>query len=74
MEPRVRIFTELSVIVFEGNSKLTSAVFFWEGGMWGHKMLRPVWYENLSGVVIRPENSNINTDGLDSVVIGSRDQ
>ena len=34
----------------------------------------PVWYENLSGVVICPENSNINTDGLDSVVIGSRDQ
>ena len=35
---------------------------------------RPVWYENLSGVVSCPENSNINTDGLDSVVIGSRDQ
>ena len=34
----------------------------------------PVWYENLSGVVSCPENSNINTDGLDSVVIGSRDQ
>ena len=33
----------------------------------------PVWYENLSGVVSCPENSNINTDGLDSVVIGSRD-
>ena len=33
-----------------------------------------VWYENLSGVVSCPENSNINTDGLDSVVIGSRDQ
>src|SRR6218665_2700401 len=31
-----------------------------------------VWYENLSGVVSCPENSNINTDGLDSVVIGSR--
>src|SRR6218665_1923476 len=29
----------------------------------------PVWYENLSGVVSCPENSNINTDGLDSVVI-----
>ena len=35
--------------------------------------LLPVWYENLSGVVSCPENSNINTDGLDSVVIGSRD-
>ena len=35
---------------------------------------RPVWYENLFGVVSCPENSNINTDGLDSVVIGSRDQ
>ena len=37
---------------------------------------RPVWYENLSGVVRCPKNSNINTDGLDSVVIGShsRDQ
>ena len=35
---------------------------------------RPVWYENLSGVVSCPENININTDGLDSVVIGSRDQ
>ena len=34
----------------------------------------PVWYENLSGVVSCPENSNINTDRLDSVVIGSRDQ
>ena len=34
----------------------------------------PVWYENLSRVVSFPENSNINTDGLDSVVIGSRDQ
>ena len=34
----------------------------------------PVWYENLSDVVSCPENSNINTDGLDSVVIGSRDQ
>ena len=34
----------------------------------------PVWYENLSGVVSCPENSNINTDGLNSVVIGSRDQ
>ena len=34
----------------------------------------PVWYENLSGVVSCPENSNINTDGLDSVVFGSRDQ
>ena len=34
----------------------------------------PVWYENLSGVVSCPENSKINTDGLDSVVIGSRDQ
>jgi len=40
----------------------------------------PVWYENLSGVVSCPENSNteyksmINTDGLDSFVIGSRDQ
>jgi len=34
----------------------------------------PVWYENLSGVVSCPENSNINTDGLDSVVIGSRDE
>ena len=33
----------------------------------------PVWYENLSGVVSCPENSNINTDGLDSVVIGSRE-
>ena len=31
---------------------------------------RPVWYENLSGVVSCPENSNINADGLDSVVIG----
>src|SRR6218665_1094781 len=31
-------------------------------------------YENLSGVVSCPENSNINTDGLDSVVIGSRGQ
>jgi len=28
-------------------------------------LLDPVWYENLSGVLI---------DGLDSVVIGSRDQ
>ena len=37
-------------------------------------LLEPVWYENLSGVVSCPENSNINTDGLDSVVIGSRDQ
>jgi len=36
--------------------------------------LGPVWYENLSGVVSCPENSNINIDGLDSVVIGSRDQ
>ena len=27
-----------------------------------------MWYENLSGVVSCPENSNINTDGLDSVV------
>ena len=36
--------------------------------------LIPVWYENLSGVGSCPENSNINTDGLDSVVIGSRDQ
>src|SRR6218665_332894 len=35
--------------------------------------LGPVWYENLSGVVSCPENSNINIDGLDSVVIGSRD-
>src|SRR6218665_1189834 len=34
---------------------------------------QPVWYENLSGVVSCPENSNINTDGLDSVVIGSPD-
>ena len=34
----------------------------------------PVWYENLSGVVSCPENSNINADGLDSVVVGSRDQ
>src|SRR6218665_2864689 len=34
----------------------------------------PVWCENLSGVVSCPENSNINTDGLDSAVIGSRDQ
>src|SRR6218665_3956576 len=34
----------------------------------------PVWYENLSGVVSCLENSNINTDGLYSVVIGSRDQ
>ena len=33
-----------------------------------------LWYENLSGVVSCPENSNINTDGLDSVVIGSRDR
>ena len=24
-----------------------------------------MWYENLSGVVSCPENSNINTDGLD---------
>ena len=31
----------------------------------------PVWYENLSGVVICPDNSNINING---VVIGSRDQ
>jgi len=38
------------------------------------KWANPVWYENLSGVVSCPENSNINTDGLDSVVIGSRDQ
>ena len=38
------------------------------------KLGGPVWYENLSGVVSCPENSNINTDGLDSVVIGSRDQ
>src|SRR6218665_3154081 len=30
-----------------------------------------VWYENLSGVVICPDNSNINING---VVIGSRDQ
>ena len=37
-----------------------------------HQM--PVWYENLSGVVSCPENSNINTHGLDSDVIGSRDQ
>ena len=37
-------------------------------------VLAPVWYENLSGVVSCPENSNIHTDGLDSVVIGSRDQ
>jgi len=35
---------------------------------------RPVWYETMSGVVSCPKNSNINTDGLDSVVIGSRDQ
>ena len=34
----------------------------------------PLWYENLSGVVSCPENSNINADGLDSGVIGSRDQ
>ena len=37
-------------------------------------VLLPVWYENLSGVVSCPENPNINTDGLDSVVIDSRDQ
>ena len=37
-------------------------------------MANPVWYENLSGVVSCPEDSNINTDGLDSVVISSRDQ
>src|SRR6218665_4161870 len=30
----------------------------------------PGWYENLSGVVSCPESSNINTDGLDSIVIG----
>ena len=36
--------------------------------------MQPVWYENLSRVVSCPENSNINTDGLDSVVIGSHDQ
>ena len=35
---------------------------------------RPVWYENLSGVVIRPDNLDINIDGADSIVIGSRDQ
>ena len=40
----------------------------------GGRMHEPVWYENLSGVVSCPENSNKNTDGLDSVVIGSRDQ
>ena len=38
------------------------------------RRLAPVWYENLCGVVSCPENSNINTDGLYSVVIGSRDQ
>src|SRR6218665_2697889 len=40
----------------------------------GTSNLDPVWYENLSGVVSCPENSNINTNGLDSVVIGSRDK
>src|SRR6218665_1635215 len=31
----------------------------------------PVWYENLSGVVSCPENSNINTEGLDHRLIFS---
>ena len=43
-------------------------------GSLGAGVWAPVWYENLSGVVSCPENSNINIDGLDSVTIGSRDQ
>ena len=42
--------------------------------VWAPSVWAPVWYENLSGVVSCPENSNINTDGLDSVLIGSREQ
>src|SRR6218665_712534 len=59
------LITEKSIISFQPLKEIRH----------GHnRRPMPVWYENLSGVVSCPENSNINTDGMDSVVIGSRDQ